>query len=494
MQYSKKVCVIGGGLGGIASALRMRAKGYDVCLIERGNSLGGRARVFKQSGYSFDAGPTVITAPYLIQELFELFNKDPRDYINIVPLEHWYRYQFSDGSQFDYVRNQEQLLANIRAIEAKDVDGYLKLLKFSKDMFGKGFAELGDKPFPSIASMLKHLPDLLRLRFHKSVYQVVAEHLQSDKLRRVFTTQPLLVGGDPYKTTSIYLLILYLEHEYGCHFSMGGTTAMVAGLERLMREVGIEIRFDTTATAICANQRKITHVEIDNGAAIACDIAVYNGDPAYAYHHLIQKKQRRHWPNIRLQHLRYSMGLCVYYFGTDKQYTDIPLHTITYGNAYQSLLKDVFHKQRYNDDLSLYLYRPTAMDPSLAPAQGDAFYALAPVPNLQSGIDWQQQQPIVQERIIELLEKRLLPSLSQHIVTDHMITPQYFQDALLSQHGAGFSIQPLFTQSAYFRFHNKAQDIDGLYFVGAGTHPGAGIPGVLSSAKLLDNITPEVAA
>lgn len=494
MSQTQKAIVIGGGLGGMASALRLRAKGYAVTLLERGDSLGGRARVFKQDGHSFDAGPSVITAPYLIHELFELFQKNPRDYIDIVPLEHWYRYNFSDQTHFDYVANQEALLENIRDIEPKDVDGYLRLLAFSEAVFAKGFEELGDKPFSTIRGMLKHLPELMRIGFYKSVYKVVSDNLKSDKLRRVFTTQPLLVGGDPQKTTSIYLLILYLEHKFGCHFSMGGTHAMVNGLERLMREVGIEIQFNATVTAIKTQKKKVCSVEVNDNETLHCDIAVYNGDPAFAHHHLLKKSDRKHWPDIRLNRLKYSMGLCVLYFGTEQQYPDLPLHTISYGDAYKPLLNDVFHRHRYNDDLSLYLYRPTAMDASLAPEGADTFYALAPVPNLKSGMNWEQEAQPVRDRIVDLLESRLMPGLSSAITTEKMITPDYFQQDLLSKHGAGFSIQPIFTQSAYFRFHNQSQDVDGLYFVGAGTHPGAGIPGVLSSAKLIDRIIPGVAA
>lgn len=494
MTQKNKAIVIGAGLGGIASALRLRAKGYDVSLLERGDSLGGRARAFKQDGHTFDAGPSVITAPYLIHELFELFGKDPREYIDIVSLEHWYRYTFPDKTHFDYVQNQEQLLENIRQIEPGDVDGYLKLLKFSESVFGKGFEELGDKPFTTLRALMKHLPELMRIGFYKSVHRVVSENIKSDKLRQVFTTQPLLVGGDPYKTTSIYLLILFLEHKYGCHFSMGGTHAMVNGLERLMIEVGIDIQFNSTVTAIKTQHKKVVSVEVNDKENIKCDLAVYNGDPAYAYHHLIKKSDRKRWPNIRLNTLKYSMGLCVLYFGTDKQYPDVPLHTISYGDTYKPLLKDVFHRHKYNSDLSLYLYRPTAMDKSLAPEGCDSFYALAPVPNLQSGMDWDIEVDKVRNRIVNLLEERTLPGLSDSISTEKVITPNYFQHELLSKHGAGFSIQPIFTQSAYFRFHNKSQDVDGLYFVGAGTHPGAGIPGVLSSAKLIDHMIPGAAA
>lgn len=489
MSQTKSFHIIGGGFGGIAAALRMRAKGYDVTLIERGNELGGRARVFKQDGHIFDAGPTVITAPYLINELFALFNKNPHDYLNILPLEHWYRYQFDDGSHFDYVGNQQKMLENIRDFSPEDVLGFKKLQALSEKIFDKGFTELSDQPFFSLTSMLKHAPALLRIGFYRSVYKAVGRYIKNEKLRRVFTTQPLLVGGDPFKTTSIYLLILHLEQKYGCHYSLGGTHGIIRGLEKLMREVGIHIRYQTTLTKINASANNhVSSLTVNGNEDIPCQAVIYNGDPGYAYEHLIDGKHQTWLNRLRLKHMKYSMSLCLYYFGTDKIYNDVKLHTISYGRAYKELLADLFHRQVLNPDLSLYLYRPTAVDKTLAPEGCDSFYVLAPVPNLKSGINWQEMQVSFKEHIIDLLEKRLLPNLRQHIRTELFLTPDYFEQELLSMHGAGFSIQPIFTQSAYLRFHNRSKKLKGLYFVGAGTHPGAGVPGVLSSARLVDKL------
>ncbi len=485
-----KAVVVGSGFGGIASALRLKAKGYDVTLIERGDQLGGRARVFKQDGYQFDAGPTVITAPYLLHELFELFGKDPHQYIKLKRLDHWYQYRFADGRRFDYVADESQLFKNIAQFNPKDVEGFKKLLSLAERIFAKGFTELSDKPFFTMGSIFKHAPALMKLGFYNSVYKTVAHHMKDPSLRQVFTTQPLLVGGDPFKTTSIYLLILHLERLHGCHFSYGGTHGLISALETLMNEVGITIIKECTATKFIANGRKIQGVETDSHGTLSADLVVYNGDPAYAHHHLMDKSMRKDWPNVRLKTLKYSMSMCLYYFGTDKKYEDIPLHTIIYGDTYKPLLNDIFHKQKLNLDLSLYLYRPTAIDSTLAPPHGDSFYVLAPVPNLLSGTDWSQEQAKVKERILDILDKRAMPGIRDHIATEKMLNPHYFQQDLLSQHGSAFSIQPIFSQSAYFRFHNRAKHLKGLYFAGAGTHPGAGVPGVLSSAKLIDNIIP----
>ncbi len=485
----RDVFVVGGGLGGMASALRMRAKGYNVTLLERGDALGGRARVFKQDGFTFDAGPTVITAPYLISELFDLFGKKMSDYLDLRSLQHWYRYQFNDGSTFDYVADMDEMYKNIEAIASKqDVEGFKKLLLLSEEIYKEGFVKLSDKSFDSFGFMCKQVPALARVKFYRSVFKTVSCYIKSEKLRRVFTTQPLLVGGDPFKTTSIYLLILYLEQKMGCHFCMGGTHALVSGLEDLMRDVGINIRFHSTVTKITGEGRKIKSIVVNNQEEITTNLVIYNGDPAYAYQNLIEKRYRGLFNRFRMNQLKYSMGLCMYYFGTEVRYEDVALHTISYGQSYRTLLKDVFHKKILNTDLSMYLYRPTSVDPSLAPNGCDGFYVLAPVPNLQSNIDWLTLQDAFKNQIISLLEERLLPGLSNHIVTDKFLTPEYFRSDLLSQFGAGFSLQPIFTQSAYFRFHNRSKRLSGLYFVGAGTHPGAGIPGVLSSAKLVDGL------
>lgn len=485
-----KAIVVGSGFGGMAAALRLKAKGYHVTLIERGTQLGGRARVFKQDGFQFDAGPTVITAPYLIDELFTPFGKRSQDYLTLKKLDHWYRYLFQDGRQFDYVGNPQQLYANIASFRQGDVEGFKRLQALSKRLFDKGFTELGDKPFANFQSIMRHTPALMKLKFYNSVYRTVSAHIKDEHLRRVFTTQPLLVGGDPFKTTSIYLLILHLEQAYGCHFSMGGTHSIVKALERLMQEQGVEIIKQCTVTHIDSDAAKVKGVVTDTHGRLKADLVVYNGDPAYAYHHLIDKQ--KHQSLINLKRLKYSMSMCLFYFGTKRKYNHVQLHTILYGNAYKKLLSDIFHKHQLNMDLSLYLYRPTAHDQSLAPEGCDSFYALAPVPNLLSNTDWQQEQAKVRARIIELLEPTM-PNLANEIVTEKMLTPNYFADDLLSMHGAGFSIQPIFTQSAYFRFHNQSKKVKGLYFVGAGTHPGAGVPGVLSSAKLIDGLIPHAA-
>ena len=382
-----KTVVIGSGFGGIAAALRMRAKGHDVTLIEKHDDLGGRARVFERNGFKFDGGPTVITAPYLIYELFEIFNKNPSDYISIKPLDIWYRFIFEDGFSFDYSGDENSMKEQIGKINKKDVNGYIKLVEFTKKIFNKGFTELSDVPFDKPIFMMKQLPALLNLKSYKSVYSLVSSYIENEKLRRMLSMHPLLVGGNPFTTTSIYGLILYLEKKWGIHYSMGGTGAIIKGLEKLMVEEKIEIKKNSEATKFFTENGKINSLEINNSNKIYVDNVICNADPPNVYDQLINSKKNSlfDWKRKRMD---YSMGLFVYYFGTKKIYKNIAHHTIKFGNKYEEHLKDIFDKKKLNNDISYYLHRPTATDRSMAPAGNDCFYVLVPVPNNQSGIDW----------------------------------------------------------------------------------------------------------
>ena len=481
--------VIGSGFGGIAAALRLRAKGHKVTLIEKHPDLGGRARVFKKNGFTFDGGPTVITAPYLINELFDLFKKDPKDYIKLTPLKIWYQFIFEDKTKFDYSGNESEMKNQIQKINKTDVKGYEKLVNFTKKIFDKGFTELADVPFDKPFVMMKQLPALLKLKSYKSVYSLVSSYIQNEKLRRMLSMHPLLVGGNPFSTTSIYGLILYLEKKWGIHYSMGGTGNIIKGYEKLMNEVGIKILKESEVTKIISKNNKISGIQINNQIDIDADNVICNADPPAVYEKLLgQNKNNSILFNWKKNRMEYSMGLFVYYFGTKKIYENVEHHTIKFGNKYKEHLDDIFDKKKLNEDISYYLHRPTATDKSMAPQGNDCFYVLVPVPNNQSKINWNIEGKKLKKLVIEKMEKDLMPNLSENIVEDFYLTPDYFEKDLNTKYGSGFSIQPKFTQSAYFRFHNKSEVYDGLYFVGAGTHPGAGVPGVLSSAKVLDKI------
>tara|TARA_B100000029_G_scaffold229860_1_gene227345 strand:+ start:1373 stop:2830 length:1458 start_codon:yes stop_codon:yes gene_type:complete len=483
-----KSVVIGSGFGGLAAALRLRAKNHDVTLIEKNNDLGGRARVFKKNGFIFDAGPTVITAPYLIYELFKLFNKKPEDYIDIIPLNTWYRFVFDDNSFFDYSGNEQSMEDQIRKISTQDIDGYKKLVSFTKKIFDKGFTELSDVPFDNPSFMLKQVPDLLGLKSYKSVYSLVSSFIKNEKLRRIFSMHPLLVGGNPFTTTSIYGLILYLEKKWGIHYSMGGTGKIVDGLEKLMTEKNVKIIKGHKVTSIISNNGKISGVILDNKLEIQADNVICNADPPSVYDSLLNNKNFSSFFKWKKRRMEYSMGLFVYYFGTKKIYNGVQHHTIKFGNKYREHLENIFEKKKLTNDISYYLHRPTSTDKSMAPEGHDCFYVLVPVPNNQSKINWSVEGEKIKNLVIDKMEKDLLPDLRKNIVEELYVTPDYFEKELSTKYGSGFSIQPKFTQSAYFRFHNKSEVCDNLYFVGAGTHPGAGVPGVLSSAKVLDKI------
>jgi phytoene desaturase len=492
---SAHAIVIGAGYGGLAAALRLRAKGYQVTVVERGNQLGGRARVFERDGFRHDAGPTVITAPFLFEELFALFGERLADHVTLVPLHPWYRFRFADGDHFDYGGSLQETIAEIERIAPGQGDGYRRLLEHSRRVFDVGFTQLSAKPFHRFGSMLRQLPALIRLRCDRSVWRLVCAHIANPKLRQALSIQPLLVGGNPFDTTSIYGLIHYLERAWGVHFAMGGTGAITRALEALMIRQGIELRLGQTVARIGITAGAATSVELEDGSRLHADLVVSNVDPAHLYGQMIPRSMQGMAPRLKLRHARYSMGLFVLYFGTRRTYPDVAHHTIWLGARYRELLREVFSGAKLPKDFSLYLHRPTATDPSFAPPGCDSFYVLCPVPNLQAPIDWATEAPRLRDRIVAALGDTILPGLAETITAEFHMTPTDFQHDYLSVHGAGFSIAPLFRQSAWFRFHNKAEGIRNLYLVGAGTHPGAGLPGVLCSAKVLDSlIEPATAA
>jgi len=489
-KQTKQAVVIGAGFGGIAAALRLRAKGYRVTVIDRSPMLGGRAQVYVRNGYTHDAGPTVITAPFLLAELFELFGEKIEQHIKLVPLTPWYRFYFQDKTTFDYGGTLEDTLSEIDKIEPKDKAGYLKLLRHSQAIFDIAFTQLSARPFHQFFLMLTLIPKLIVLKSYESVWAMVSRHLSHAKLRLAFSIQPLLVGGNPFSTTSIYGLIHYLERAYGVFFAMGGTGAIVSALKGLMERNGIAIVLNATVKKLLIEQGRITGLLLENGDHHPADLIVANADATYLYQHMVDQKDVAVSSKIKLKVAHYSMGLFVVYFGATRQYPKVAHHTIWLGETYQTLLENIFDKKILSEDFSLYLHRPTATDPSFAPEGCDSFYVLCPVPNLQGNIDWAKEGEILKDKIIDALDKTILPELKKYITDDFFMTPRDFKQDYLSTHGAGFSIAPLFRQSAWFRFHNKAEGIKHLYLTGAGTHPGAGLPVVLCSAKVLDKLIP----
>jgi phytoene desaturase len=491
----QRVVVIGSGFGGLAAAIRLAARGHQVTVLEKRDQPGGRAYVYRQDGFTFDGGPTVITAPWLIDELFALAGRRREEFVEFVPLDPFYRIFFPDGTHFDYSADEERMEREIRRLGApeSDVAGYREFVRLSGLIFAKGFTELATKPFLQLRDMIAIVPDLLRLQSHRSVYEAVASHVRDDRLRQVLSFHPLLVGGNPFDTTSIYTLIHYLEREWGVWYAMGGTGAIVDALARLLGDLGGELRVNAEVARITVAHGRAAGVRLESGEEILVDIVVCNADVAAAYATLLPGSARGPYSERRLARMRYSMSLVVIYFGTNRQYRgqDGPAlahHNIVLGPRYEALLRDIFTRKLLTEDLSLYLHMPTVTDPSLAPPGCEAFYVLAPVPHLGGQVNWAQQAQPTRDRIMRLLEDHYLPGLSRHLATERMIDPRHFRDMLNSYLGAAFSLEPILTQSAWFRPHNRAPHLPNLYFVGAGTHPGAGLPGVLCSAKIVDDL------
>ena len=464
----------------------MRARGDDVVLVERLSEVGGRAQVFEKGGFRHDAGPTVITAPFLFDELFELFGEKRADHIEFRPLDPWYRFYFHNGEQFDYAASLDRTCDEIARFSPEDAKGYRKLLQVSKEIFDIGFTKLADKPFTRFGAMMAQVPALLRLRSYLTVSSLVARYIKHPLIRQAFSIHPLLVGGNPFNTTSIYALIHYLERKWGVYFAMGGTGALVQELRKLMERQGITIMLDTDVRTIHTAGNKVTGITTATGTTITADRIICNGDPPVIYNELLPKGGRTHKKAVPEKLTKYSMGLYVLFFGTKTTYPDIAHHTIWMGPRFKELLHDIFDKKILADDFSLYLHRPTATDKSFAPEGCDSFYVLCPVPNLQGDIDWDEMGPQLRTRIVSALEDTIMPNLSETITDDFWMTPQDFKKDYRSMHGAGFSIAPLFTQSAWFRYHNQDPDYDNLFFAAAGAHPGAGMPGVLCSAKVVE--------
>jgi len=482
--------VIGGGFGGLAAAVRLRARGYDVTLLEALDQLGGRARVFRRNGFTFDAGPTVITAPYLFDELFALVGRDARDYFDLVPVNPFYRILFHEGGSFDFVGDEDGLIAQIEQISPRDVDGYRRLAERARAIFDVGYMKLADQPFDRLSAMLKVVPSMIRLESFRSVHGLVARYIRDERLRQVFTFEPLLVGGNPFRTTSIYLLIHWLERQWGVYFARGGTGAIVSALAQLLDEIGVNVEVNAPVERINVKGGRVDGVVLEDGRRVAADVVVANADPSTVYRRMIAPEHRVRHSDSSVGRVKQSMSLFVGYFGVEKTYPDLAHHTIVLGPRYKGLLTDIFERRVLADDVSLYLHAPTRTDASLAPDGHENFYVLSPVPNNRSGVDWSTRGREYFDRVLEELERRVIPGVRSKIVTRHVMTPDDFEHTLRSADGAAFGPEPVLTQSAWFRYHNRSPDVDGLYFVGAGTHPGAGVPGVLCSAKVLDRVVP----
>jgi phytoene desaturase len=483
--------VIGSGFGGLAAAIRLGARGYRVTVLEQLDAPGGRAYVFRQDGFTFDAGPTIITAPFLLRDLWRLCDRRFEDDVDLREIKPFYRIRFADGDTLDVSAEEPEMRRQIERIAPGEFAGYQAFMRASEAIYAVAFERLAHRPFGSLGQMLRLLPDLIRLRSYRSVHGLAASFVKHPKLRFALSFHPLFVGGNPFATPSIYGLIAFLERRWGVHFAVGGTGQIILGMVKLVLGQGGAIRYGAAVEQIPLEQRRAVGVRLRGGEELKSEIVVSNADSVTTYRDLIPPGALRRWSRRKLDRAQLSMSLFVWYFGTSRQYPEVPHHTILVGPRYKELLRDIFERRILADDFSLYLHRPTATDASLAPAGCDAFYVLSPVPHLGANVDWSARAETYRAAIARELSLTLLPELESRIVSSRIMTPVDFRDRLSSAQGAAFGLAPLLLQSAWFRPHNRSEDIENLYLVGAGTHPGAGVPGVLSSARILDTVVPD---
>jgi phytoene desaturase len=484
MPTKKKVAVIGSGFGGLSAAIRLQAAGYQVKVFEKRDLPGGRAYVYKDNGFTFDAGPTVITAPECLEELFALKGKKMSDYVEMIPISPFYRLLWHDGYKFDYSNDSKELFEQIEKKSPRDVSGYKKFLKYSEAVFNEGYTKLAATPFLHLWSMVKVSPQLIKLGAYRSVYDTIAKFIKDEHLRQAFSFHSLLVGGNPFTTSSIYTLIHFLERNWGVFFPKGGTGALVQALVKYFNELGGEIVYQNEIEQILTEKNKVVGVKTRQGEVWNCHAVVSNGDVVHTYKDLLKQEPLALPKAKSLEQKSFSMSLFLIYFGTKKKYPHLAHHNVLFGPRYKGLLEEIFQKGTLPEDFSLYLHVPSLTDPSLAPEGHECFYVLAPVAHLgKMDIDWKKEGPIFAEKILKYMEERYMLDLRENIVTQRIFTPEDFSSELNAYHGSAFSLEPKLTQSAYFRQHNRDAQIEGLYFVGAGTHPGAGVPGVVNSAK-----------
>jgi phytoene desaturase len=483
--------VIGAGLGGLAMAIRLSVKGYQVSVFENLEQAGGRANVYRQDGFSFDAGPTIITAPHLLEELWTLCGRKMQDDVPLVPMKPFYQLRFNDGSVMRCSGSADEMRAEIQRLSPGDVEGYERFMELSERIFDVGFEKLGNQPFNRLWDMAKAVPQIIKLGGLRSVHGMVSRFVKDERIRIALSFHPLFIGGNPLKASAVYGLVAHLERHWGVHFSMGGTGALVQGMVRLLESQGGQIFYNTRVDRILTDGKRATGVKLGTGEEIPAHLVACNADAAWTYNNLLPERVRNPIMSLRLKKASFSCGIFIWYFGTKRRYEDVHHHNIVLGPRYVGLLQDIFQKKKLAKDFSLYLYRPTATDPSLAPPGCDAFYVLSPVPHLAANVDWTTQAEPYRQAVEARLTETLLPGLKDEIVTSKVMTPLDFKSRFLSPWGAGFGMEPILSQSAYFRPQNKSHWLENLFMVGAGTHPGAGIPGVLTSARIADEMVPD---
>ena len=487
--------VIGAGLGGLAAAMRLGAKGYHVTVLDRLDRAGGRGSSISQHGHRFDLGPTIVTVPQVFESLWAACGRDFHKDVDLRPLDPFYEIRWPDGSRFAACGDTDRMLGEVTRLSPGDAKGYLRFLKDSQRRFVVGYEGMVAKPMHRLWETIKVLPEFARLRADRSIFGLAKARVRDPRLRMALSFHPLFIGGDPMNVTSIYALVSHLEKEYGVHYAIGGVQAIADAMVKVVRSQGGQVRLGVEADEILFKGNRATGVRLTDQTTIQAPLIVSNADAGHTYTRLLRKRPRRVWTDRKLDSRRWSMGLYVWYFGTKgtrSLWPSIGHHTILSGPRYEALLHDVFIKGKLADDMSLYLHRPSVTDPGVAPAGDDTFYVLSPVPNLShdNPVDWAKTEPIYRAKVAAELEK-VMPGFQNHLSASLVFTPEDFRDRYLSPFGAGFSIEPRILQSAWFRPHNVSEEAEGLYLVGAGTHPGAGLPGVISSAEAMAKMIPD---
>ena len=495
MTADNRAIVIGAGLGGLAAAMRLGAKGYAVTVLDRLDRTGGRGSSITQDGHRFDLGPTIVTVPQVFEGLWAACGRDFNKDVDLRPLDPFYEVRWPDGTTFAACGDDDRMYAEVSKISPSDLNGYKRFLRDSKARYVVGFEGMVAKPMHRMWETIKVLPKFAQLRADRSIYGLAAARVKDEKLRMALSFHPLFIGGDPAHVTSIYALVGHLEKTYGVHYAMGGVQAIADAMADVVRAQGGVIRHEVEADEIHVDGGAATGVTLTDGERLSAPLVVSNADAGHTYDHLLRNHKKRRWTPEKLRKRRWSMGLYVWYFGTKgtaDMWPDLGHHTIQNGPRFKGLLRDIFMKGKLADDMSLYVHRPSVTDPTAAPKGDDTFYVLSPVPHLgwKNAVDWKTEEPIYREKVAAELEK-MMPGFRERISTELVFTPETFRDRYLSPHGAGFSLEPRILQSAWFRPHNVSEEAKGLYLVGAGTHPGAGLPGVVSSAEVLGKLVPD---
>jgi phytoene desaturase len=491
--------VIGAGLGGLASAMRLGAKGYAVTVLDRLDLPGGRGSSITQNGYRFDLGPTIVTVPQGLRDLWAACGRDFDRDVDLRPMDPYYEIRWADGSTFTARQDDDAMSAEVARLSPSDVAGYRKFLNDSEDRYWFGYENLGRRPMSELWELIKVLPRFVWLRADRSVYAHAARRVRDPRLRFALSFHPLFIGGDPFRVTSMYILVSHLEKAFGVHYAMGGVQAIAKAMAQVIRDQGGQVKFGVEVDEITVENGRASGVRLTDGRHLRADVVVSNADAGHTYTRLLRNRPRKRWTDAKLKRTRWSMGLFVWYFGTKgtrDMWTDVGHHTIVVGPRYQPHIKDIFINGHLADDMSLYVHRPSVTDPSVAPAGDDTFYVLSPVPHLghDNGVDWATEEEPYRQKMLAMLEERLLPGLAARVTESLVFTPETFRDRYLSPLGAGFSIEPRILQSAYFRPHNVSEELPGLFLTGAGTHPGAGVPGVIGTAEVLGQLVPDAPA